>query len=89
MKTVYERRFARDLKKLRKAPQILEGIRAVILEIERAENLGVVRNVKRISGPGNYYRIRVGDYRIGFELVGDTVYLTRCLHRREIYRAFP
>ncbi|GIK72728.1 MAG: hypothetical protein BroJett021_17160 [Chloroflexota bacterium] len=36
-----------------------------------------------------YYRIRVGDYRLGLALEGDTVILVRFLHRKEIYRYFP
>ena len=40
-------------------------------------------------GNENYYRFRVGDYRIGIVIEEDTVVFVRCLHRREIYRYFP
>ncbi len=36
-----------------------------------------------------YYRIRVGDYRIGVEVVGDEILFVRILHRKDIYRYFP
>jgi mRNA interferase RelE/StbE len=36
-----------------------------------------------------FYRVRIGDYRIGLELAGDELIFVRCLHRKEIYRYFP
>ena len=47
------------------------------------------RDLKKLSGGGDYYRIRVGDYRTGIALEGETVAFVRCLHRKEIYRYFP
>lgn len=57
--------------------------------IEEAENLGEINNVIKLKGEGDYYRIRVGDYRIGIKLDRDVVYFVRILHRKEIYRYFP
>lgn len=48
------------------------------------------RDLKKLSGGrGAYYRIRVGDYRLGLEVEGDVVVFVRCLHRRDMYRYFP
>jgi len=33
------------------------------------------------------YRLRVGDYRIRFHVVGDTLQILSVKHRREAYRA--
>lgn len=46
-------------------------------------------NLKKLKGGGNYYRIRVGEYRIGIIVEGDAITFVRCLHRKEIYRYFP
>jgi mRNA interferase RelE/StbE len=35
------------------------------------------------------YRLRVGNYRVGFFINDDTLLFSRALHRREIYRYFP
>jgi len=32
------------------------------------------------------YRYRIGDYRLPFDVVGDTIRINRIGHRREIYR---
>ena len=42
-----------------------------------------------MSASGNFYRIRVGSYRIGVEVEDDVVILLRFGHRSEIYRRFP
>jgi mRNA-degrading endonuclease RelE of RelBE toxin-antitoxin system len=45
--------------------------------------------IKALIGSGNRYRIRIGDYRVGIEINGDTLELFRVLHRKEFYRYFP
>jgi mRNA interferase RelE/StbE len=48
-----------------------------------------LRDLKKMSGTGNFYRIRVGDYRLGAVVEGDQVEFVRCLPRRDLYRFFP
>lgn len=89
MKTAFRKSFDRDLKKLKKDRQVLSRIKDKIEEVEAAENLGELPSMKKLSGGDNFYRIRVGDFRIGVAVRGETVEFVRCLHRREIYRYFP
>ena len=42
-----------------------------------------------LDAKGKYYRIRVGDYRVGFVFEQGAVTFVRCLNRKEIYRYFP
>jgi mRNA interferase RelE/StbE len=42
-----------------------------------------------MQGGGSYYRIRVGDYRLGLSVSDDIVAFVRCLNRNEIYKNFP
>lgn len=48
-----------------------------------------LKNVKQITSSEKYYRIRLGDYRIGIKFENDIVVFVRFLNRREIYRYFP
>jgi len=89
MKTVFRKNFTKDLKTYRKDKNLLTRIRQTILEIETAENIGAVRSLKKLQTEVAYYRIRVGDYRIGLIIEGDTVAFIRLLHRKDIYRYFP
>ncbi len=59
------------------------------LRFDDADRMDEIRNLKKLRAEGNYYRIRLGDYRIGLTIEGDTVCFVRILHRSEIYRYFP
>lgn len=76
------------MKKIRDQ-SLLRRIREIIERVEAARTLNEVPNLKKISGTGGLYRVRVGDYRIGLAIEGDVVEFVRCLHRRDIHRYFP
>lgn len=48
-----------------------------------------IANLKKMVGTANFYRIRIGDYRIGIVVEEETVEFVRCLPRRDLYRHFP
>ena len=43
-------------------------------------------NVKRLTNMTPAYRLRVGDYRVLFELEGDRITVYRVRHRGDAYR---
>ena len=88
MKTEFESSFAKDLRAIRDN-NLLARIRAVIESVEQADALKDVPHITKLQGEGGFYRIRVGDYRIGIILESETVIFVRCLNRCEIYRYFP
>ncbi|AEN73361.1 plasmid stabilization system [Rhodothermus marinus SG0.5JP17-172] len=89
MKVAFRKSFERDLRALRTDPRLLARIREIIEAVEAAPTLQSVPGLQKLSGTPNYYRIRVGDYRIGLALEDDMVVFVRCLHRKDIYRYFP
>ncbi len=88
MKSLFRSSFLRDVRKIRDR-RVLASVREVIESIERADNLSEVPNLRRLSGSKSFYRVRLGDFRIGLVVEGDAVEFVRCLHRRDIYRYFP
>jgi mRNA interferase RelE/StbE len=68
---------------------LLRRIKKVIERVEAAQTFQQIPNLKRLDAKGKYYRIRVGDYRVGFIFEHGAVTFVRCLNRREIYRYFP
>ena len=88
MKTVYRNSFLRDLKNVRDK-QLLSRVREVVERVEKADTLTSLQRLKPLKGEKNYFRIRVGEYRLGLHLEGDAVTFVRFLHRKEIYRYFP
>jgi len=88
VKVSFEASFARDLKRIRDRA-LLEQVEQVIAEIKAAAGLGEIRHLSKMHGHTAFYRLRLGDYRIGIEVIGDEVVFVRILHRRDIYRYFP
>lgn len=88
MKVVFRRSFAKDLKKIRRKA-LLQEIQTIIEQIEQSSTLFDLPNVKHLTSAGSYFRIRMGDYRLGLVMEEDTVIVVRFLHRRDIYRYFP
>jgi mRNA interferase RelE/StbE len=85
---VFEASFARDLRRIREK-QLRQRAKDVINEVKDASDISQVRSLKKLQGWDTYYRIRLGDYRIGIEIVDEEVIFVRFLHRRDIYRRFP
>ena len=88
MKVQFRESFTRDLRAL-KDTSVLRRIRKTIENIEEAATLAQVPALKKLRGGELYYRVRIGDYRIGLAVRGDVVTFVRVLHRREVYRYFP
>ncbi|MBD2485496.1 type II toxin-antitoxin system RelE/ParE family toxin [Planktothrix sp. FACHB-1365] len=89
MKVEYLPSFLKDLKSLKSTP-VFEQIKGLVFdEIPNLSDLQNLVNLKKLKGDDNAYRLRVGDYRIGFYFEGETVTFARVLHRKDIYRYFP
>jgi mRNA interferase RelE/StbE len=76
----FKPRAFKDLKALPKPTQ-----RRIVAKIEGlAEDL--IGDVKRLTNFTPEYRLRVGDYRVLFEVQGDKLTMYRILHRKDAYR---
>jgi mRNA interferase RelE/StbE len=85
LKIEFRQSFIRDLKRI-KDDSLKKKIKATIEKIERADDLQDLLDIKKLHGKNNYYRMRIGDHRIGLIIDHDTVVFVRLLHRKEIYR---
>ena len=79
--------FQKDAKKL--PSQIQVQLYNVIENIHNTSSLSEILNCKKLKGFRNAYRIRMGNYRIGFLYVDNIIELVRILNRKDIYRYFP
>lgn len=78
----------RDLKRVRDA-SIKNRVKEAILSAEEASVLQEIRDLKKLRHGERYYRIRIGDYRLGLTLEDDTLVFVRFLHRKDLYKYFP
>ncbi len=64
-------------------------IEKAIDRLETASALEEIANIKKLTGFTHTYRLKVGDYRIGFIVENNIVELARVAHRKDIYNLFP
>lgn len=88
MKVEYHKSFERDLRRIRDR-NILNRVKTLLLELEDADGLDSVADVKAMKGFPGYFRIRIGDYRMGLRRTDSGVRILRFLSRGDIYRKFP
>ena len=88
MKVEFKRSFVKDLERVRDKG-LKERVRQAIERVEEAQTLQEIGNVRKLRDGEQYYRIRIGDYRLGLVLEGDRVIFVRFLHRKDVYRYFP
>ena len=53
-----------------------------ILELKKFPNL---QNIKKLTNFEPAYRLRIGDYRVLFDVEDDSLIVGRVLHRKESY----
>lgn len=73
---------AKEIRKL--DPQIRRRILAGVAELGRQPR---PQGVRKLSGYDNAWRVRIGDYRVLYEVIDDQVLVTvvRVAHRRDVY----
>ena len=88
MKTLYSKKFLRDLATIPKNERT--SIEIFVFEtLIKFNSISEVGKFEKLRGYQNFYKVRVGNYRLGLKLEGETLILERVLHRKDIYRYFP
>jgi len=89
MKILIDKSFVKDVDKVTDK-KLLRNLNKLIIELENSNSLIELPNVKKIKGYDSFFRIRIGNYRLGLEEIsGKGICLTRFLHRKDIYKYFP
>lgn len=85
----FDKSFEKSLDKI-KNKSLFAKIERIIIQCENSKSLSEIPNLKKISGFKTYYRIRMGEYRIGFEKIDNqTIRFILIAHRKDIYKSFP
>ena len=85
----FDKSFEKSLSKVHDQI-ILRRLKRIILQIENTSSLSPIPNLIKLTGYSSYYRIRIGDYRVGIELINkSTIRFIIIAHRKDIYKIFP
>lgn len=90
MEVLFKRTFIKDFKKL--SNDVKEEVREICISIfPKIKSLSEFKKYpfQKIKGFEDYYRIKIGNFRIGFKKSNHQVIFMKVLHRKDIYRHFP
>jgi mRNA interferase RelE/StbE len=76
----FKPRAVKDIERLSSRVQLQ------ILKVVEAMSNDLKGDVKRLTNFTPEYRLRVGDYRVLFEIENNSIVVYRVRHRREAYR---
>jgi mRNA-degrading endonuclease RelE of RelBE toxin-antitoxin system len=88
MIVLFERKFLKNIDDLDEK-ELKSRIEQIIIGLEKAKNLRQIGNLKKLKGHKSAYRIRIGEYRLGFFFENQKVILNCLLHRKDVYKYFP
>jgi mRNA interferase RelE/StbE len=85
----FDRSFVKFLSKINDQ-RVFQQTEKLILLMEGAKSPLDIPHTQKLSGFKNYYRTRMGEFRLGFEKTDShTIRLIIIAHRKDIYKYFP
>ncbi len=88
MEVKIDKSFRKDTRKI-KDQELLNKIAETILTVRKTDNINNLKQLKKLKGSNEHYRLKIGNYRIGLLFIKNQVIFVRCLHRKDIYKFFP
>lgn len=88
MKVEVQKSFEKDIEKVSNK-KLAGQVNTLIEQLENCKSLSEIHHVKKMKAKGNYYRIRIGNFRLGLKQEQQTLTLLRFMGRKDIYTYFP
>ncbi|MCX6149176.1 MAG: type II toxin-antitoxin system RelE/ParE family toxin [Ignavibacteriales bacterium] len=88
MKIIYKKRALKELAIIPSELRI--PIEEFIFDVlPGLNNIYKSKKIEQLKGYHNFFKVLIGNYRIGLRKEGENIILERILHRKEIYKYFP
>ena len=81
MKVIIDENAIKDLSKLDK-----KLTKKIFSKIEELQNFPNITNIKKLVNFYPPYRLRVGDYRVLFDIKDEIVTVYKIRHRKKVYK---
>jgi len=90
MKIDFTNLFFKDYNKIQ-SDNVKDKIKYIIQSLMDTNSLYSSKEfkVKKIQGYKKYYRIKIGNYRLGLKKEENKIIIMRVMHRKDIYKYFP
>jgi mRNA interferase RelE/StbE len=88
MQVEYSKKF---LKQLAAVPvDIRSKIESFVFEeLVSTSSIYELGKVEKMKGYDGFYKVRIGNYRLGLVIENEIITVKTVMHRREIYKFFP
>ncbi len=80
--------YLKAIKKIKNSNLIL-NLQNTIDNVEKAESINKILNLKKLIGFTDCYRIKIENYRIGLIIKNNVATFVQFQHRKDIYNKFP
>ncbi len=87
MITDFKSSFLKSIRKINDK-KLREAVLSCIKEVESANEVQRISNLKKLKGYKDYCRIRIGNYRIGLKIESNKIFVA-FQDRKGIYKNFP
>ncbi|MGI8952860.1 MAG: type II toxin-antitoxin system RelE family toxin [Chitinophagaceae bacterium] len=87
MNIIITKKFSKDVDKELNAQQKHQLVQ-LLATITQSKTVSEIPDCKKMKGFKNAYRIKFGDFRIGFLWEDEIVKLSRVLNRKDVYKYF-
>ena len=85
----FDKSFEKSLDKLKDHSQ-LPKVDRIIFAMEKTDSLKKLKNISKLVGYKGYYRIKINEYRLGFENIDENkIRLIIIAHRKDISKQSP
>ena len=88
MNIVITKKFAKDIEKELDQQQ-MQQLAEILITLTQCKTLTDIQDCKKLKGFTNAFRIKFGNFRIGFLWEDETIKLSRVLNRKDVYKYFP
>lgn len=88
MQVEFLSKFSKDVDHISQK-SVKNNLVKLIRLMESESDLNNIPNLKKLFGHKAAYRVRIGDYRVGFFYESRKVIFARIVHRKDIYKVFP
>ncbi len=88
MQVEFLSKFSKDVSRIN-LKSVKSNLIKLIQLVESSDNLSNIPNLKKLAGHRSAYRVRIGDFRVGFFYENNKVIFARIVDRKDIYKVFP
>ena len=68
MQLLYAKRFSKDIDAIQNDSEVKKNLLETIEQLKYSDSLMEINGVKKMEGYPKYYRIKIGEYRLGIKL---------------------